>query len=117
MTDLHCRQRQCANRLDPRAGTSESGHFETKAQAASLLVYWSGPPTRADVLHLAFVLNNALGSPTCPTARQRQKPAVDSHFKGWPSLLKCWIVQPSGGFRQLKLPRKVLQALGGAKRY
>jgi hypothetical protein len=30
-----------------------------------LPVYWSGPPTGADVLHLAFVLNDALGSPAC----------------------------------------------------
>jgi hypothetical protein len=33
--------------------------------AASLPVYWSGPPTGADVLHVAFVLNNAVGSPAC----------------------------------------------------
>jgi hypothetical protein len=30
-----------------------------------LPVYLSGPPTWADVLHLAFVLNNALESPAC----------------------------------------------------
>ena len=41
-------------------GMSDWGHFQTKSEAASLPVYWSGPPTRADVLHLAFVLNNAL---------------------------------------------------------
>jgi hypothetical protein len=33
MTDLHGRQRQCANRLDPRAGTSESGQTRSFAAA------------------------------------------------------------------------------------
>jgi hypothetical protein len=47
------------------------GHFQTKSKAASLPVYWSGPPTRADVLHLAFVLNNALGSPACFQGRRQ----------------------------------------------
>ncbi len=44
--------------------TAASGHFQTKSEAASLAIYWSGPPTGADVLHLAFVLNNVLGAPT-----------------------------------------------------
>jgi hypothetical protein len=30
-------------------------------KAASLPVYWSGPPTCADIRGLVFVLNNALG--------------------------------------------------------
>jgi hypothetical protein len=51
------------------------GHFETKSEAASLPVYWSGPPPRADVLHLAFVLNNGLGS---PIARGGSRPAACS---------------------------------------
>jgi hypothetical protein len=50
----------------PNPLRSDKGHFQTKSKVASWPVYWSGPPTRADVLHLAFVLNNALGSPACP---------------------------------------------------
>jgi hypothetical protein len=41
-----------------------------------LPVCWSGPPTRADVLHLAFVPNNALGSPAC-FQRHRRLPVGD----------------------------------------
>jgi hypothetical protein len=37
------------------------GHFESNSEAASLPVYRSGPPAWADVLHLAFVPNNAFG--------------------------------------------------------
>jgi hypothetical protein len=51
------------------------GHFRTKSEAASFRIHWSHPPAGADVLHLAFVLNNALGSPAsfrvtagCPSA-------------------------------------------------
>jgi hypothetical protein len=31
--------------LQRRAHTSAMGHFETKSDALSLRVYWSGPPT------------------------------------------------------------------------
>src|SRR5258708_20541740 len=33
-------------------GMSTLGHFQTKSEALSARVYWSGPPTRADVLAL-----------------------------------------------------------------
>src|SRR5258708_35351667 len=33
-------------------GMSPLGHFQTKSEALSARVYWSGPPTRADVLAL-----------------------------------------------------------------
>jgi AAA domain len=46
----------------PRSPRSGSGHFETKSEAASLPVYWSGPPTE---LTFSFVLNNGLGSQPC----------------------------------------------------
>jgi hypothetical protein len=37
----------------------------------SLRFNWSGPPPRADVLHDAFVVNNALGSPACFQGHRR----------------------------------------------
>jgi hypothetical protein len=35
---------------------------QTKSEAAPLPVYWSGPPTRADVLHLAPASEDGLHS-------------------------------------------------------
>jgi hypothetical protein len=57
----------------PAAGAamSEVGHFQTKSEALSLRIFWSHPPVGADVLHLAFVLNNALGSPACFQGHRR----------------------------------------------
>jgi hypothetical protein len=54
------------------------GHFQTKSEAGSLLIYWSGPPTRPDVLHLAFVLNKALGSPRLFQGHRRL--SAGNHF-------------------------------------
>src|ERR1700751_3667838 len=52
------------------------GHFQIKSEAGSLPVYWSGPPTCADVLHLAFVLHNVIGSLDCFQRRRRLPVAI-----------------------------------------
>jgi hypothetical protein len=61
-----------------KPGSSAKGHFESKSEAASLRLCWSGPPPGADVLHLAFVLNNVLGSPAC--FEHHRRPPVGNRF-------------------------------------
>jgi hypothetical protein len=46
----------------------------------------------------------------------KSKP-MDQHFPGWPSLHNVYVTVSTGGFRQIKFPKRVLAALGGAKRY
>ncbi len=74
--------RGCSRRilLVVKAPRSEVGHFQTKPDATSLPVDRSGPHAGADVLHLAFVLSNALGRPrvfrntaACPSPTDLQR--------------------------------------------
>jgi hypothetical protein len=70
-----------------RSRMSAPGHFQTKSDAALLPSIWSGSPTGADVLHLAFVLNNALGSlarlfSRSPLAARRQSLPSEALGKG-----------------------------------
>jgi hypothetical protein len=69
MTRVQC----IGNHFWQLSGMAASGHFQTKLETGSSAGYWSGPPTSADVLHPAFVLNSALDSPA-RFQRQRRLP-------------------------------------------